>query len=153
MNWQHTQTSGVSLHDCRATSMHVTDNHIEFIFEDGFLVLADNEHNPHGKVCRSNVASLVIREYDLESIYIFRNFHMFGRRILTVRRSIDLNRLAEMLNSGKRQLEFITTYISDFTVLCTCEIWSDRKPYHRECLFETVYESIEYNWNATADNQ
>ncbi len=152
MSWQHTQTSGISLHDCRATGLDVSGSRLEFVLEDGFLVLADNEHNPHNQPRKSDKASIVVNNYDLESVYFFRELRFFRRHLLTVRKSIPLKTLADRINSGKWQLEFITEYTTPFTVLYNCEIWSDRKPYHTECQIEMVYGSIEYNWNSIADN-
>lgn len=153
MNWLHTQTAGIGLHDCRATRLDVSDERLEFAFEDGFIVLPGNEHNPDGRILNTDRASLVISKYDLESVYIFREFHLFRKPVLTIRKKITFSRLADMINSGKWQLEFITEYVGAFTVLYSCEIWSERKPYHRECQIEMVYGSIEYNWNSIADRQ
>ena len=152
MNWKHTQTSGIGLHDCRATQLDVNNDRMEFTFGEGVVVLADNENNPHSSHRKTTAASLVINNYDLESIYIFREVCLFGKRILTVRKSITPGKLSDMINSGKWQLEFITEYVSAFTVLYNCEIWSHRRPYHTECQIEMVYGSIEYNWNGIADS-
>lgn len=153
MNWQHTQNSGIGLHDCRAAHMTVSDDRIEFTFDEGFVVLPGNEHNSHNRARMTDKASLVISKYDLESVYVFREIRLFGKRILTIRKNISLNELADRINCGKWQLEFITEYVNAFTVLYNCEIWSDRKPYHTECQIEMVYGSIEYNWNNIADNR
>ena len=153
MSWLHTQSAGISLHDYRATYLAISGNQIEFTFEDGFLVLADNEHNPHKRHRKTDRSSLLIRDHTLESVYLFRELRLFGNRIITVRKSITLNELAENINSGKWQLEFITEYTSYYTVLYNCEIWFDHRPYHMECQFEMVHGGIEYNWNNFADEK
>ena len=65
----------------------------------------------------------------------------------TIREEWKLSQLIEHINNQKCTLEFLYQYKGYNSRVIDCWFWSDKKPFHRECLIKLRIEKVEYCWN------
>ena len=58
-----------------------------------------------------------------------------------------MSKLIECVNSEKYTVEFLYQYKGYNSIIIECWIWSDKKPYHRECELKISLTNVEYCWN------
>ena len=98
------------------------------------------------KILRTDVAEV---EFYLESgdewditLYVFEE-----ESKKTVREEWRLDKLMECINGGKCTLEFLYQYKGYHSMIIECWLWSDKKPYHRECVLKLSLKGVKYCWN------
>jgi hypothetical protein len=86
-------------------------------------------------------------EYDM-------NLYVFEKRFKkTVREEWELSKLMECINNKKYTLEFLYTYKGYNSMLIECWLWSDKKPYHRECEMKLSIVDVKYCWNELCETR
>lgn len=143
MNYEHTSTDkdNFSLHDCRATAVELSDNHLIFCFPDGiFFVGYSNDWPNTGKA----EVEFVIDPMRGVTVYLFKDM-----KEQTIREECQLNDLIEKINSGKWELEFAYRYDGYQEVLYKCWIWENDEPWTYECeLWIGTKEDTIFRWDS-----
>lgn len=142
----------ISLHDCHATNVTYENGVLTFCFEDGIWITSEYSDNILNKTVRTDEA--VVRFY-LESgeesdisIYVFEE-----KLKMTVREEWNISRLIESINSKKFTLEFLYQYKGYNSRVIECWLWSDKKPFHRECELKLRIIKVEYCWNNLCEDR
>lgn len=149
MSYTHNTSNAypsVGLHDRRATGLVIYGQRPEFTFDGGFTLTPKTALNPQASCVDTGRAALAFTEAETE-FHIHREHRLFRRTVLTTRKKITLKQLAEKLNSGRWELEFIHEYYGYNSAFYNCCIWQRHKPYHIECQLDVYCEDIEYLWD------
>lgn len=140
------ESTFISLHDCHATKVFFENGILRFVFQDGIWVSKEHSHNMTGKTVRTDVAEVeFFLEFGDESditVYVFEK-----KLNQTVRAEWELSRLIKSLNDKKYTLEFLYQYKGYNSMIIECWLWSDKKPYHRECELKLSLTDVKYYWN------
>ena len=136
----------ISLHDCHATNVTYENGVLTFYFDDGIWISSEYPGNILNKTVRTDEANVKFyletgEEYDI-SIYVFEE-----KLKMTVREECDISKLIESINSKKCTLEFLYQYKGYNSRVIECWLWSDKKPFHRECELKLRITKAEYCWN------
>ena len=139
----------ICLHDCRATHITINGNNLSFVFDDGFWIINDHSFNDN-KLHKSSLSvmslSLIEDEYiDSTTVYIFNQ-----KNGETIREKISINSLIEFINSEHANLEFIYVFreTQGFRKYSfECVLWSDKMPFHKECILSVNANELSYYWN------
>lgn len=141
----------ISLHDCRVNAISQENNSIVFNFYDGFWLLPKHELNPKTVPVRTGRAQLLMEGCDdqvLDRIVLFKRLSFLGRTVLTYTKEINQQQLAEMLNGGGYQLEFLWQYRQGTNQMHQCVLWGKSgRNYWTECQLFLTALSCEYRWN------
>ena len=136
----------VSAHDCHVTKVLFENGVLSFVFDDGIWVSNRHPGNATDKTIHTDVAEL---KFYLESgdecditMYVFEE-----KSKMTVREEWEPSKLIESINSGKCTLEFLYDYKGYHSMIVECWLWSDKKPYHRECEIKLSITQVKYCWN------
>ena len=100
----------ISLHDCRATHIRLSDDEITFVFPDGFWVWGDHDEIHLDDMVRTDTAEVTVKlcgngaedvyPYVFTSIGIDKDVRVF----------YDAERLVKEVNEGNWQLELLYRY-------------------------------------------
>lgn len=147
--WKHStkKTNDISLHDCCATRIFKDKHNLFFEFDNGIWAIANTAFNPNNRTFRTDKAQLKLCNFNIDSIYIFKEIRLFRRIISTHRIPLSFEKLTENINSGKWELEFIYEYTKYHETLFSCCICSAHKPYSIECQMILDYDDMECFWN------
>lgn len=142
----------ISLHDCHATKIIYENGIVTFVFDDGIWIAQGHSSNMTDKTLRTDVAEAKFYlesgdECDITS-YVFEN--KLGK---TVREEWKLSELIECINSEKYTLEFLYQYKGYNSRIIECWLWSDKKPYHRECELKLSLKAVKYQWNDLCEDR
>ena len=136
----------ISLHDCHATKVTYENGVLTFVFQEGIWVVQGHPSNTTDKTLRTDVAEV---EFYLENgdecditLYVFEE-----QSKKTVREEWELTKLIECINNEKYTLEFLYQYKGYHSMIIECWLWSDKKPYHRECELKLSLKGVKYCWN------
>lgn len=136
----------LSLHDCRATKAKCENGILSFVFPEGIWVAPRHPDNTKGKTICTDEALV---EFTLQTgnesdmtIYVFNE-----NAGVTTREEWNPERLIECINSGKYTLEFLYKYKGYDSMIIDCWLWSDEKPYSRECELRLFLTGVKYYWN------
>ncbi len=136
----------ISLHDCHATKVVNENGILTFVFQDGIWVTPEHPSNTTDKVLRTDVAEvnfqLEFGDEDDVALYVFEE-----KRKKTYRERWELSKFIEYINSEKYNLEFLYQYKGYNSMIIECWLWSDKKPYHRECELKLSIKGVKYCWN------
>ena len=142
--YKHCETDDehISLHDCHATNVTYENGALTFFFDEGIWISSDTIN----KTVRTDKACVkcyleIGEECDVD-IYVFEK--KFKR---IIRKEVQIFRLLESINSKKYTLEFLYQYKGYNSRVIDCWLWSDRKPFHKECQIKLRIEKVEYCWN------
>jgi len=138
----------VSLHDCRANRLNLNSERLEFTFDIGFTLTPQTELNAQNRCVDTGRAALVFTGAEAE-FYLYREHRLFRRTVVTTRKTLSMNQLADKLNSGEWELEFIHEYFGYNSAFYACCIWQKCKPWSIECQLDIYCKQIEYFWNDT----
>ncbi len=136
----------ISLHDCHATEVLYENGILTFVFDDGIWIAKGHPSNVVDKIVRTDVAEVKFcletgDEYDI-SLYVFE------RKLKNVvRKEWELSKLIKCVNDEKYTLEFLYQYKGFNSMIIECWLWSDKKPYHRECELKLSLTDVKYYWN------
>lgn len=72
---------------------------------------------------------------------------------MIVREEWELSKLIECINSGKYTLEFLYQYKGYNSMIIECCLWSDKKPYDRECQLKLPLSQVRYCWNDLCEDK
>ena len=137
-----------TLHDCRATKVCLQGQNLMFEFPDGFGVLPDHPENSLSDVARTDSArieyTLVNGDAYYVTVWVFERSR-FGK---TVRKEWTVEKLADKIDRGIYQLEFLSRFHQgNHDTLFLCDLISDKKPFFRECLIRITHLKATYSWN------
>ena len=136
----------ISLHDCHATNIFYENRVITFIFPDGIWVTNEHPSNELGKTVRTDMAEVKLyldsESEDDITVYIFEE--KFKK---TFREEWELSKLMEHVNNKNCTLEFLYQYKGYNSMIIKCWLWSNKKPYHRECELKLLLKDVKYCWN------
>ncbi len=136
----------LSLHDCHATKVSYENGVLSFIFDDGIWVSNGHPSNTIDKTVRTDVAEVKFYLESPDECDI--TLHVFEKKFkMTVRKEWELSKLIECINSGKYTLEFLYEYKGYNSIIFECWLWSNKKPYHRECELKLFLAQVNYCWN------
>lgn len=136
----------VSLHDCHATEILYERDILTFVFDDGFWITKDHPSNRVNKTVRTDKAQVKFRlESDNEDDIIV---YVFDKKFKnTVRQEWALSDLMKCVNNENYTLEFLYQYQGYNSMIIECRLWSDKKPYDRECELKLSLKDVNYCWN------
>lgn len=142
----------ISLHDCHATNISYDNGVLTFTFDDGIWVVKGHPDNTVDKTVRTDTAAVRFylesgEEYDVV-VHVFEE--MRGN---TIRKEWNSKKLIKNINSKKYTLEFLYDYKGYNSVIMDCELWSDKKPYSRECQLKLSIKATEYCWNELREDR
>lgn len=149
MEYQHCDRDEkhLSLHDCRADKVFFENGELIFYFTDGFWIGPTHEENPLKKTVRTDAAEVrfhLSREKKEDAlIYLFTH----KKPGIDLREIRDLAPWMADINQKDCQLEFIYQYTDVNSRILKCELWSKKKPYHRECELILYTDRVSYLWN------
>lgn len=146
--YQHSDSSNVSLHDCRATKISYSDNMLSFVFKDGFWVSEHSEFNDHKKTAYTDESEVRFRLVypKIESNITVYVFSETDNKNKTIREEIPFDRFINDINNGV-ELEFLYSYSGYNSFVFECWLWFDKKPYHKECVIILSADEVTYFWN------
>ena len=117
-----------------------------FVFQDGIWIIQGHPSNIADKTLCTDMAQV---EFFLESgdesditLYVFEE-----QSKETIRKEWELAKLIEGVNSKGYTLEFLYQYKGYNSMIIECWLWSDKKPYHRECELKLSIKGVKYCWN------
>lgn len=138
----------LTLHDCVANHVSCVDGILRFDFPDGFWVTPHHEGNSSEKTVRTDVSVVDFSIEDIDDITVrvfTRNAWCWSRKTIVEIWSVE--QLISAVNSGKCTIEFITQYKSYYEQMWHCVIWSDKKPFYRECQLYLPNTNATFYWN------
>ena len=132
----------ISLHDCHATNVTYEKGILTFCFDDGIWISS----NTLNKTVRTDKACVKFyletgEECDV-SIYVFEK-----KLKRTIRKELPISKLLDFINDKKYTLEFLYQYKGYNSRVIDCWLWSEKKPFHKECQMKIRIEKVEYCWN------
>jgi len=141
----------ISLHDCHATNISYENGIIIFAFPKGIWVINEHPCNELGETVRTGMAEVRLRldsgiEDDI-TVYIYEK--KFKK---TIREEWSLSKLMKHINDKHCTLEFLYQYKGYHSMIIECWLWSDKKPYHRECELKLSLKDVTYCWNELCDD-
>ena len=149
--YQHIDESDfhITLHDCRADTISLSENTLTFHFSDGFWISSEHAHNHLGQTVRTDPAEVRFRLCEDEMCGDVVKLHVFTEKKhgKAIRKTWNLKKLMKKINSGQYQLEFMYVYKGYLTVLYDCLLWSKKKPWFRECELRIPTEHADFCWN------
>lgn len=129
----------ISLHDSCADRISLCGRELTFYFSHGFSLRGDD-----GNYTDTGSSELCFTlSYDPENavtVYIFTE-----KDNMTIRENIPLSDFTDMINGGCR-LEFLYSSKGDETNIYRCWLWSDKNPYHKECMLIISADNMIYRW-------
>ena len=125
---------------------------LTFYFDEGIWIIGEYPGNALNKTVRTDEACvkffLETGEEDDISICVFeKKFNM------TVCKEWQVSKLLECINSKKYTLEFLYQYKGYHSQVIDCWLWSDKKPFHRECQIKLRIKNVEYCWNNLCEDK
>ena len=137
----------LTLHDCRATRVSLEDGELVFHFPNGFCIGCLHPENPYRKPIMTDAAEVRYhlvsgRTYDAYG-YVF-DHKKPGK---SIRWDYTVEQLMTDINEKGGQLEFLYQYLDEDRRIIKCELWFDKKPYHRECELFLHADRVAYLWN------
>ena len=154
---RETGACNISLHDCRATRIRLSDNEITFVFPDGFWVWGDHDGIHLDDKVRTDASEVTIALYGNGAEDLFPYVFTPVGEDKALRVLYDAKRFVREINEGNWQLEFLYRYDGGPYLRFDCLIWFGepytRGAYHKESdlRFEVPWvsesELITYSWN------
>lgn len=92
------------LHDCRIKRIVSKKNELSLDFPDGILLYPKTAQNSSGIAIYTKDARLRFAASDT-LIYIFKDVRFFGKKLFTIRKTMELSELTEKVNNGKWEVE------------------------------------------------
>lgn len=137
----------VSLHDCKAERAWFENGILGFEFTDGFWITPDNPESDLDVLVRTDASKIEFvlldgDEFDV-TVFVFE-INIFKQ---TVRKEWSARRLVDSINSGDVTIEFLYQYIDGCSRVVQCHLWSQKKPYSRECILKIDAPEVRYHWN------
>ena len=152
--WKYRETDNeyISLHDCHATKISYEKGSLTCAFDGGFWIGQDHPANALGKNAYTNAGEVnFYLESENESDITIYVFEEKGKK--TIREEWKLSELMECVNNGSHTLEFLYQYEGYRSKIIECWLWSDKKPYHRECELKLSLTQTEYCWNELCEEK
>ena len=140
----------ISLHDCHAIEILCKKGILTFVFQEGIFITEGHPKNTVGKTVRTDKAEVkfCLEAGDEKDITIYVFEEKFKN---TVRQEWELSKLIESVNNKKYRLEFLYQYKGYNSMIIECCLWSDKKPYCRECVLKLSVKSVKYYWNELSE--
>ena len=80
-------------------------------------------------------------------LYLFKRHYIFGKRLCTTRKKVDLKKVYEKINKGEWELEFNEQYLSFHRTLFFGAVTTKKKIWEFEFQMVIDCDKIEYCWN------
>lgn len=100
----------MTLHDCIATKIEIDGQDLLIDFPDGIWLMGKTKLNPNEETMRTDAARLRFENFELDSLFLYKEFRLFRKTLFTRRVDVDLDTLMRKINSGEWELEFLYTY-------------------------------------------
>ena len=142
----------ISLHDSRATGIHMDGKDLVLDFADGFWLVHGSRYNPHENTLRTDAAQVRFVDFEIENFYVFKVVRLFRKPIFTKRIEMDLQTLIDNVNSGAWELEFLDEYTRFRGLLFNCWIWH-KKGHTQECQISMDCTETQYYWNSIREDR
>ena len=139
----------ISLHDCVANSVEISDGVLSLSFDDGFWVLPDSKYNSCDATVRTDKSKIEFVDFDedMSEFYLFKRHYLFGKRLCTTRKEVKLKEVFEKINTGEWKIEFNEQYEGFHRVLFFGGITTKKKIWELEFQMVIDCEKIECYWN------
>ncbi len=148
--------AAIGLHDSSAEKASFEKGVLTFYFpQDGFWVPSEHEANSTVEPVRTDASEVRFHLLYEDPEDDFKCY-VFDKKSArkTVRKEWTVSELVTALNSGKYRLEFLYRYVGGYKEqVFTCELLSDKKPYHRECQLWLSVQDVTYCWNELWDGE
>ena len=137
----------ISLHDCKAERAWFENGILGFEFPDGFWITPDHPESDLDVLVRTDASKLefVLLDGDEFDAQIFVDEENIFKQ--TVRKEWSVHKLVKEINSGKLVLEFLYQYIDGCSRIVECDLWSQKRPYCRDCNIKLHLREVRYHWN------
>ena len=112
-------------------------------------MLADTKYNSCGETVRTDKSKINFIGYDenMSVFYVFKRHYLFGKRICTTRKKVELKELYEKINSHEWEIEFNQQYDAIHRVLFFGDVTTKKKIWAFEFQMVIECDEIEYCWN------
>lgn len=137
----------VTLHDCRATRVSLEDGELIFHFPDGFCIGSLHPENPYRKPIMTDAAEVRYHLFRGKSWSVYGYIFDHKKPGKAIRWDYSVEQLMADVNEKGGQLEFLYQYLDENCRIIKCELWFDKKPYHRECELFLHADAVDYLWN------
>ncbi len=139
----------ISLHDCVANGVEFSDGVMSLSLDDGFWMLADSKYNFCGEKVRTDKSKINFIDFEenLSVFYVFKRHYLFGKRLCTTRKKLELKILFDKINSGEWEIEFNEQYNAFHRVLFFGGVTTKKKIRAFEFQMVIDCEKMEYCWN------
>ena len=139
----------ITLHDCVVNSAEAFDDVLSLTFDDGFWILADTKYNPCGETARTDKSKINFTEFDeqLSVFYLFKRHYIFGKRLCTTRKKVELKEVYKKINKGEWKIEFNEKYNGVHQVLFFGGVTTKKKIWAYEFQMVIDCDKIKYYWN------
>lgn len=148
--YKHCETNDehISLHDCHATNATYEKGVLTFCFDDGIWISS----NTLNKTVRTDKACVKFyletgEECDVSIYVVEQKLKRF------IRKELQISKLLDSINNINYTLEFLYQYKGYNSMVIDCWLWSDKKPFHRECQIKLRVEKVEYCWNNLCEDR
>ena len=139
----------MSLHDCVVNTVEYSDDILSLSFNDGFWILSDTKYNSCGATVRTDKSKIKFIDFDenMSVFYVFKRHYLFGKRIYTTRKKIELKEVYEKINNGEWEIEFNERYDGYHRVLFFGGVTTKKKIWAFEFQMVIDCEKIMCCWN------
>ncbi len=139
----------ISLHDCVVNYVEFSDDVLSLTLNEGFWMLADSKYNSCGETVRTDKSTINFIEFDeqMSVLYLFKRHYIFGKRLCTTRKKVELKKVYEKINKGEWELEFNEQYHSFHRTLFFGGVTTKKKIWEFEFQMVIDCDKIEYCWN------
>ena len=130
-----------SLHDCRATSVELINDHLIFRLPDGFYCADHSKDWPN-----SGKAEIEFIIDPMRGVYLNLFVESDGQ---TIRKKYTIEQMVERINSQEWELEFAYRYDGYEEVLYNCWVWIKQAPWSYEAeLWIGTKEDTIFRWDS-----
>lgn len=139
----------ISLHDCIANDIDLTDRNLCLYFEDGFWISANSKYNSCGSTVRTDRSKVKIVGLDKEmcEVFIFKKHYVLGKCICTTRKEISIDELIANVEKRLWKIEFKEQYFANHTMFFYGTINTNKKVWAFDFELWVDYDTTEYYWN------
>lgn len=136
------------LHDCCIKRIVLKKNELSFDFPSGISLYPKTHENPNEIAVRTKEARIRFTSPDT-LIYIFKDIRFFGKKLFTIRKTMELSELMEKVNSGKWYLEIYREFYQKLgageEAFYECAIFGGGS--YSEIQMFIYYKELIFSWN------
>ncbi|MBQ1195645.1 MAG: hypothetical protein IIX44_05305 [Clostridia bacterium] len=143
----------VSLHDCKSKRAYFEYGVLGFEFIDGFWITPEHPESHLDTLVKTDFSRVEYELLDGDEYDV--NVFVFEKNILgqTVKKEWSVQKLVDSINNEEVVVEFLYQYVDGMSRIVECWLWSDRKPYSRECVLKISAREVQYHWNRILEDR